>query len=37
MIKDKRMVAVFPTPDEKGIVIDPQKLNEDLSAESEKY
>ena len=37
MIKDNRMVAVFPTPEEKAIVIDPQRLHEDLSAELEQY
>jgi hypothetical protein len=37
MIKDNRMVAVFPTPQEKGIVIDPQRLRDDLSAELEQY
>ena len=35
--KDNRKVAVFPTPQEKGTVVDPQKLEKDLSAELEQY
>jgi len=35
--KDRYMVAVFPTPEEKGIVVDPRRLQEDLSAELEQY
>ncbi len=37
MIKDKRMVVVFPTPDEKGVVINPQRINEDLLEELKQY
>jgi hypothetical protein len=37
MIQDKRKVVVFPTPNKKGIVVDPQRLNEDLSKELEQY
>lgn len=35
--KDKRKIAVFPTPDEKGIIVEPQKLNDDLSQELSQY
>lgn len=34
---DGRLVAVFPTPDDKGIVVDAKRLNEDLKSELEKY
>ena len=37
MITDKRMVVVFPTPDEKGVVINPRRLNEDLLEELKQY
>jgi hypothetical protein len=37
MSKDNRMVAVFPTPEGKGTVVDPQRLEEDLSVELEQY
>jgi hypothetical protein len=37
MVKDKRMVVVFPTPDEKGVVINPKRLKEDLLEELKLY
>ena len=37
MVKDKRMAVVFPTPNEKGIVVDPQRIGQDLSTELEQY
>jgi len=37
MIKDGRFAAVFPTSNDKGILILPQKLLGDLEAEREKY
>jgi hypothetical protein len=37
MIGDNRMVAVFPSPEEKGVVVDPRKLEKDLLTELEQY
>ena len=37
MIKDKVMVVVFPTPKQKGIVVEPGKLQTDLSEELKQY
>ena len=37
MTKDNRMAAVFPTPEDRAILVDPQRLAEDLSAELEQY
>ena len=37
MIQDERKVAVFTTPNEKGIVLNPKTLSEDLSEEIQKY
>jgi hypothetical protein len=33
MIKDGYFVAVFPTPQEKGVVVSPERLQEDLTDE----
>jgi Protein of unknown function (DUF2750) len=33
MIKDGYFVAVFPTPQEKGVVVSPERLHEDLAEE----
>ncbi len=35
--QDGRFVAVFPTPNEKGIVVDPWRLKDDFLSESEQY
>ena len=37
MARDKRKVAVFATPQDEGIVVDPDKLYADLSEECEQY
>jgi hypothetical protein len=37
MIEDKRFAAVFPTPEDKGIVVEPRRLEADLRAELEHY
>ncbi len=37
MIKDQHQVAVFPTPQNKGVVVDPGQLNSSLDTESEQY
>ena len=37
MTKDGRQVAVFPTPEDKGIVVEPSRLGSDLSNECEEY
>ncbi len=37
MAKDKRLVAVFPTPDDKGVVIDPIRLGENIQEEERWY
>lgn len=37
MIEDKRMIAVFPTLDENGIIVNPERLNGDLLDELEQY
>ena len=37
MTKDNRKVVVFPTPHEKGIVVDPSRLQGDLQRELEQY
>jgi hypothetical protein len=37
MLVDNRMVAVFPTPQQKGIIVNPLRLQKDLSAELEQY
>ena len=37
MAKDRLRVAVFPTPDQKGVVVDPLRLKRDLESECEQY
>jgi hypothetical protein len=37
MTKDGKEVAVFPTPDEKGVVVPPERLFADLSQELAQY
>ena len=37
MQTDNLIVAVFPTPKSKGIIVEPLKLKEDLLTESEQY
>lgn len=34
---DERLIAVFPVPSEKGIVVSPQRLKTDLEAELSLY
>lgn len=37
MLKDGKQVAVFPTPRDKGVVVSPEQLQEDLAAELTLY
>lgn len=37
MARDSRQVAVFQTPQDKGIVIHPDRLNDDLRDECQQY
>lgn len=37
MAKDNLKVAVFPTPQAKGVVVEPQRLQADLAVELEQY
>lgn len=37
MLVDHRLVAAFPTPNNQGISVDPQRVREDLLSELEKY
>ena len=37
MLRDRRFVAVFPTPSDKGVVITPTRLREDLAEELSLY
>ena len=37
MISDGRLVAVFPTPDDRGISVAPERLREDLERELALY
>ncbi|HPM82187.1 MAG TPA: DUF2750 domain-containing protein [Candidatus Anammoximicrobium sp.] len=37
LARDNRRVAVFPTPQAKGVVVEPQQLQADLSVELEQY
>lgn len=37
MIQDGRRVAIFPTPDDKGVVVEPTRIQHDLSDECEQY
>ena len=33
MMRERRLVAVFPTPPNRGVVVSPERLKEDLEAE----
>lgn len=33
MIRDRRLVAVFPTPTDKGVIVSPERLKDDLDEE----
>jgi len=37
MTRDKRLVAVFPTPEGKGIVVSPDRIKDDLESEMSLY
>jgi hypothetical protein len=37
MNKDGRLVAVFPTPQDKGVAVDPRRLEVDLREELSQY
>ena len=37
MERDKRVVAVFPTPNDKGVVVEPKRLGTDLREELTNY
>ena len=37
MEEDQRLVAVFPTPSDKGICVEPERLEQDLRAELANY
>jgi len=37
MTKDHRFAAVFPTPSNKGVVVAPMELRQDLENENGKY
>ncbi len=37
LIRDQRNIAVFPTPSNCGILISPQRLQEDMEAEMQNY
>jgi hypothetical protein len=37
MLRDRRLAAVFPTPTDKGVVVTPERLREDLEAELSLY
>ena len=37
MVKDGRQVAIFPTPHDKGVVLHPGRLHNDLCDECEQY
>ena len=37
MEKDKRQVVAFPTPSDKGIIVEPRKLESDLREEQSQY
>jgi len=37
MERDQRLVAVFPTPNDKGVPIDPRQLERDLREELSNY
>jgi Protein of unknown function (DUF2750) len=37
MSDDGRGVAVFPTPQNRGVVVEPERMGEDLAAELERF
>ena len=37
MTRDRRLVAVFPTPSNRGVVVAPDRLKENLEAELSLY
>ncbi len=37
MLQDGALVAVFPSPDDKGVVVTPDRLRSDLEEELERY
>lgn len=37
MVRDQRLVAVFPTTNDKGVFVSPERLEIDLRAELENY
>jgi len=37
MLKDKRMVAIFPTPNDKGVSVEPKRFEADLQEELANY
>jgi hypothetical protein len=37
MEKDNRLVAVFPTPNDKGVCVDPSRFDADIRQELENY
>ncbi len=37
MMRDKKKVAIFATPQDKGVVVEPDKLYVDLSEECEQF
>jgi hypothetical protein len=37
MVRDRRLVAIFPTPSDKGVVVTPERLRQDLEAELSLY
>jgi hypothetical protein len=36
-LRDRRLVAVFPTPSDRGVVVSPDRLKEDLERELSLY
>lgn len=37
ILTDGRQIAVFPTPEDKGIIVDPSRLKDDLEQEMSNY
>lgn len=37
MVRDGRLVAAFPTPEGKGLEVDPLRMRDDLAEELEQY
>jgi len=35
--RDQRKIAVFPTPNDKGVVVSPERFSEDLDTETSLY